>query len=107
MRLRGGQRYVARSLLKHAYRISGDGELPTVESKMHDSFGVTTFYTTSSIRCQAVEHAFPYLLVRLDVDVRKVTQTTVAIPLPIYCGDFFLDAFGDELEQFLCILMLP
>lgn len=38
-------------LLRYAYGISGDRELPTVESEMHDSLGVSTLYTTSSIRC--------------------------------------------------------
>lgn len=52
--------------------ISGDRELPTIESEMHDSFGVSTLYTTSSIRCQAVEYAFPYFL-RFDVELRKTT----------------------------------
>lgn len=59
-------------VLRHAYGISGDRELPAIESEMHDSFGVSALYTTSSIRCQAVKYAFPNFL-RFDVELRKTT----------------------------------
>lgn len=41
---------------------SGNGQLPVVKGKMHNSFCVSTELTTPSVGRQAIEYAFTNLL---------------------------------------------
>ena len=72
---------------------------------MHDGLRVATLDTTPSIRRQAIKDSLTEVPTCPIVFLRQATQPTVAPDLPCYGSQFGLDAFGEELEQLLGVLV--
>jgi hypothetical protein len=106
-----GRETAQRERGKNGTHDTGNGELPVVKRKMHDRLGVAALTATAAVRSEAFEHALGYV----DVDRnrgscrrkrRERAKAEVARALALHSSCLFLDAFRDELEELLRVLVL-
>lgn len=69
---------------------------------MHDRFRIPTFHTAPPIRCKPIKNALPNRPTSTDSPKR---QSAIPIALFINCRALVFDAFGEELEELLGILV--
>jgi hypothetical protein len=87
-----------------------DGKLPVIKRKVHDRLSVTALTATAAVGSEAVEHALGHVDVGRSGGCgrkrRERAKAEVARAFTVYGGRLSLDAFRDELEELLRVLVL-
>lgn len=97
------------------YRHPWYGQLPIIKREMHHRLGIPALHTTPPISSKPVENTLhipdatlplgPFLILRRRRRPTEPTEPTISVSLLIHSSRFVLDAFGEELEELLRILV--